>query len=47
VEQPIEEIAETAVNALRSLIADPQKPLPDYSFRPRLKVRASTAAPKG
>src|SRR6266702_2985799 len=39
VEQPIEEIAETAVNALRSLIADPQKPLPDYSFRPRLKVR--------
>ena len=45
VEQPIEEIAETAVNALRSLIADPRKPLPDYSFRPRLHVRASTAAP--
>jgi len=46
VEQPIEEIAETAVNALRSLIAEPDKPLPDYSFRPRLKVRASTAAAK-
>jgi DNA-binding LacI/PurR family transcriptional regulator len=46
VEQPIEEIAETAVNALRSLIDDPRKPLPDYSFRPRLTVRASTAAPK-
>ena len=45
VEQPIAEIAETAVNALRSLIADPQKPLPDYSFRPLLNVRASTAAP--
>jgi DNA-binding LacI/PurR family transcriptional regulator len=44
VEQPIEEMAETAVNALRSLIADPQKPLPDYSFRPRLNVRASTAS---
>jgi DNA-binding LacI/PurR family transcriptional regulator len=46
VEQPIEEIAETAVNALRSLIAEPRKPLPDYSFRPRLRVRGSTAAPK-
>ena len=46
VEQPIEEIAETAVNALRSLIDDPRKPLPDYSFRPRLHVRASTGAPK-
>jgi DNA-binding LacI/PurR family transcriptional regulator len=46
VEQPIEEIAETAVNALRTLIAEPDKPLPDYSFRPRLRVRGSTAAPK-
>ena len=44
-EQPISEIAETAVNALRTLIAEPEKPLPDYSFRPRLKVRGSTAAP--
>ena len=46
VEQPIDDIAETAVNALRSLIDDPRKPLPDYSFRPRLIVRASTAAPR-
>jgi DNA-binding LacI/PurR family transcriptional regulator len=46
VEQPIEEIAETAVNALRTLIAEPEKPLPDYSFRPRLRVRGSTAAAK-
>ena len=45
VEQPIEEIAETAVNALHTLITDPEKPLPDYSFRPRLRVRGSTAAP--
>jgi DNA-binding LacI/PurR family transcriptional regulator len=45
VEQPIEEIAETAVNALHSLIDDPRKPLPDYSFRPSLTVRASTAPP--
>jgi DNA-binding LacI/PurR family transcriptional regulator len=44
-EQPISEIAETAINALRTLIAEPEKPLPDYSFRPRLNVRESTAAP--
>lgn len=43
VEQPIEEIAETAVNALKSLIEDPGKPLPDFSFRPQLAVRGSTA----
>ena len=46
VEQPIQEIAETAVTALRTLIAEPEKPLPDYSFRPRLRVRGSTAPPK-
>jgi DNA-binding LacI/PurR family transcriptional regulator len=45
-EQPIEEIAETAVNALRTLIAEPEKPLPDYVFRTRLNVRASTAPPR-
>jgi DNA-binding LacI/PurR family transcriptional regulator len=45
VEQPIEEIAETAVNALRTLIAEREKPLPDYSFRPSLRVRGSTAPP--
>jgi len=43
VEQPIEEIAETAVNSLRTLIDDPGKPLPDSFFRPRLRERASTA----
>jgi len=45
VEQPIEEIADVAVDMLRTLIADPQKPLPDSSFRPRLKVRESTGSP--
>src|ERR687887_2745948 len=45
VDQPIEEIAETAVSALRSLIEEPEKPLPDFSFRPRLAVRGSTARP--
>ncbi len=45
VEQPIDEIAETAVNALQSLIADPGKPLPDSFFRPRLRERESTAPP--
>ena len=45
VEQPIEEIADVAVDMLSTLIADPQKPLPDSSFRPRLNVRESTGAP--
>ncbi len=45
VEQPIDDIAETAVNALQTLISDPAKPLPDSLFRPRLEVRASTASP--
>ncbi|MDX6409573.1 MAG: hypothetical protein QOE13_2644 [Gaiellaceae bacterium] len=47
VEQPIDEIADVAVDMLRMLIAEPQKPLPDSSFRPRLNVRASTTSPKG
>jgi DNA-binding LacI/PurR family transcriptional regulator len=45
VEQPIEEIAETAVNSLRTLMDAPRKPLPDSFFRPRLRERASTAPP--
>ena len=46
VEQPIEEIAETAVNALRTRMDAPTKPLPDSFFRPRLRERASTAPPR-
>jgi DNA-binding LacI/PurR family transcriptional regulator len=45
VEQPIADIAETAVTALRSLIDEPERPLPDFVFRPKLRVRSSTAAP--
>jgi DNA-binding LacI/PurR family transcriptional regulator len=46
IEQPIADIAETAVGALKSLIDDPERPLPDFVFRPKLRVRASTAPPK-
>lgn len=45
VEQPIAEIAETAVTALRTLIDAPEKPLPNFYFRPQLVARASSAAP--
>jgi len=43
VEQPIAEIAETAVRALETLIGEPERRLPDFVFRPKLRVRASTA----
>jgi len=48
IDEPIAEIAETAetaVTALLQLIAEPDKALPDYYFRPTLRVRASTAPP--
>ncbi|MGZ4334403.1 MAG: LacI family DNA-binding transcriptional regulator [Gaiellaceae bacterium] len=45
VEQPIPQIAETAVQTLRTLIEDPARSLPSSYFRPVLRVRASTAAP--
>jgi DNA-binding LacI/PurR family transcriptional regulator len=45
VEQPIGQIAETAVHTLITLIDQPERPLPSSYFRPRLRVRASTAAP--
>jgi DNA-binding LacI/PurR family transcriptional regulator len=43
VEQPIDEIAATAVSALRSLIDDGSQSLPNYVFRARLKLGRSTA----
>jgi LacI family transcriptional regulator len=43
IEQPVPDIAETAVNALKSLIEEPDRPLPNFLFRPQLRVRASTA----
>jgi DNA-binding LacI/PurR family transcriptional regulator len=44
-EQPIFEIARTAVNALHALGEDPSRPLPSYVFRPRLRAGGSTAPP--
>lgn len=44
--QPIAEIAETAVDALRRLIDDPARPLPHYVFPPKLRPGGSTAAPR-
>lgn len=46
IEQPIADIATTAVGALKSLIDEPDRPLPDFVFRPVLRMRASTAPPK-
>ena len=42
IEQPIAEIAATAVGALRALIAEPARELPQYVFRPKLLARGST-----
>jgi DNA-binding LacI/PurR family transcriptional regulator len=47
VEQPIDEIAETAVRALRSLIEDGTQSLPNYVFRARLRLGRSTAPLNG
>jgi len=47
VEQPIDEIAETAVRALRTLIENGSQSLPNYVFRPRLKLGRSTAPLNG
>jgi DNA-binding LacI/PurR family transcriptional regulator len=46
IEQPIAEIAETAVDALRRLIDDPLRPLPHFVFPPKLRVGDSTAPPR-
>jgi DNA-binding LacI/PurR family transcriptional regulator len=45
VEQPIAEIADTAVETLQRLIEAPRRPVPNSYFRPALQVRDSTAAP--
>jgi DNA-binding LacI/PurR family transcriptional regulator len=45
IEQPIDEIAETAVGAIRTLIDEPERELPHFLFRPRLRVGGSTAPP--
>jgi DNA-binding LacI/PurR family transcriptional regulator len=45
VEQPIQQIAEAAVDVLQTLIREPGAALPNLLFRPRVVVRGSTAAP--
>jgi DNA-binding LacI/PurR family transcriptional regulator len=45
VEQPIAQIADTAVQTLLTLIAQPDRALPSSYYRPVLRVRGSTAAP--
>ncbi|HZR96831.1 MAG TPA: LacI family DNA-binding transcriptional regulator [Gaiellaceae bacterium] len=45
VEQPIAQIADTAVETLQTLIESPNRALPNSYFRPVLSVRASTASP--
>jgi DNA-binding LacI/PurR family transcriptional regulator len=44
IEQPIEAIAHTAVDALRRLIDDPHRALPHFVFPPKLRRGESTAA---
>jgi DNA-binding LacI/PurR family transcriptional regulator len=43
--QPIEQLARTAVEALRTLIAEPERPLPSYVFKGKLRAGGSTAPP--
>jgi DNA-binding LacI/PurR family transcriptional regulator len=45
VEQPIEQIANTAVETLQKLIEDPSRQLPSSYYRPVLRVRASSDVP--
>jgi DNA-binding LacI/PurR family transcriptional regulator len=45
VEQPIGEIAETAIAALQHQIAAPEQTRPSYVFRPRLRSGGTTAPP--
>lgn len=43
VEQPIDEIAGTAMSALQTLIDEPEQAVPSFAFRPRLRVGGTTA----
>jgi DNA-binding LacI/PurR family transcriptional regulator len=47
VEQPIADIAETAIAALQALVDEPEQTQPTYVFRPLLRVGGTTAAPGG
>lgn len=45
IEQPVDEIAATAVDALRRLVDEPGQALPNFVFRPRLRAGGTTAPP--
>jgi DNA-binding LacI/PurR family transcriptional regulator len=45
IEQPIERLAETAVEALQTLIAEPGRSLPSFVFKAKLRQGGSTAPP--
>ena len=45
IEQPIDEIAGTAIEALQALVDGPAQQLPSYVFRPTLRIGGTTAAP--
>ena len=45
IEQPIDEIAGTAIEALRALVDGPAQTLPSYVFRPTLRIGGTTAPP--
>ena len=45
VAQPIDDIAETAIDALRKLIEAPDQAQPNYVFHPKLRLGGTTAAP--
>jgi DNA-binding LacI/PurR family transcriptional regulator len=45
VEQPIAQIADTAVGTLQALISNPSRPVPNSYFRPVLRIRGSTGRP--
>ncbi len=45
IEQPIADMAEMAVNALWSLVEEPDRDVPNFLFRPRLREGRSTAPP--
>ena len=47
VEQPIDEIAGTAIEALRALVEAPTQTLPSYVFRPTLRIAGTTGPPAG
>jgi DNA-binding LacI/PurR family transcriptional regulator len=43
--QPVDQLAQTAVEALRTLIAEPGRSLPSYVFKGKLRAGGSTAVP--